>query len=300
MKIRIFCVVLLFAACAVAIAQQPAQVRGSFFTDSASVGEIIPFALTATYPKTEQVLFPDSTFSFAPFEISTKKFFTTRTVGETSYDSAVYFLSTFEIDSIQSLRLPVFVLQEKDCIAVFSAVDHIGLRYRVTQSLDSISAEKLPLKISAAYQKVQWILNYPFLLISILILAGLLAAGWLVFGKRILKYLAIRKLHRNYEKFLERFNKSLETLGAEFSVKKAEGALFLWKGYMEELEAYPYTKSTSREILKKASDSKLDKALRSIDRGIYGGHDASVEPFRFLQTYSHLQFQKREDEVKNG
>lgn len=300
MKIRILCAIYIIIPWTTATAQLPAVVHGSFFTDSVSIGEIIPFALTATYPRGEQVLFPDSTYSFAPFEINAKQFFPTRTQGDTSYDSAVYFLSTFEIDSVQLLKLPVFVLQEKDCLSVFSNSNQVVLRYRVTNSLDSISAEKLPLKISAAYQRVKWIFNYPVLMIGIVVLLVLLVVGWLLFGKRIRKYFAIRKLQRNYEQFVERFNRALEKLGAEFSVGKAEDALFLWKRYMEELEAYPYTKSTSREILRKISDTHLDKALRSIDRGIYGGYYSSVEPFRFLQTYSQRQFQKREDEVRNG
>ncbi|MDZ4716329.1 MAG: hypothetical protein SH819_12765 [Cytophagales bacterium] len=299
MKVRILYVVLIFAPLVSAVGQQ-VVVRGNFFADSISIGQVVPFSLTASYPRTDQVLFPDSTFSFAPFEISKKQFFPTRTQGDTSYDSTVYFLSTFELDSIQSLKLPVFVSQGKDCVAVYSIAADVALRFRVSALPDSVAAENLPLKTSTAYQKVKWILNYPFLVIGILILAALVGSGWLLFGKRVRKYFAIRRLHRNYEQFIARFGRSLEQLGKEFSVQRAEHALVLWKGYMEDLEAYPYTKSTSREILRRVADTNLGDALRTIDRGIYGGHQASVEPFGFLKEYSYKQFQKREEEVKNG
>ncbi len=286
---------------AVSSAAQPAvRVHGFFGVDSAAVGEVVPYVLTASYPSDQQILFPDSTFSFAPFESSGKRFYPTHTAGTTSYDSVVYFLSTFEIDSLQRLKLPVFVLQQGDCVAVFSATDSIRLRYRVTMALDSIAMDKLPLKISTAYQSVKWIFNYPILLIGISALVIFGIVGWLIFGKRIRKYFALRRLRKKYETFLSRFSTALDTLSRESSNRKAEEVLVLWKRYMEDLEEYPYTKSTSREILRNISNVGLGNALRTIDRGIYGGYKASVEPFHILQTYSEQQFQKREADVRNG
>lgn len=281
-------------------AQSPVQVKGYFRADSAAMGEVIPYVLTASYPRDMQVVFPDTTFAFTPFESAGKTFFPTRTTGARSYDSIVYFLSTFELDSIQTLGLPVFVVQERDCVAVYASPDSLALRYKVTMSLDSIAVEKLPLVSNTAYQRVQWMFNYPILLIVIAVLMVLTLALWLIFGKKIRKYFALRQMKRNYERFIARFNEAVERLGTESSTGKAEDALGLWKRYMEELEQYPYTKSTSREILRSFSNVNLGNALRTIDRGIYGGYGASVEPFRFLQTYSQQQFQKREAEVRNG
>ncbi len=282
------------------MAQEGIHINGYFQADSISIGEVIPYSLTARYPRMEQVLFPDSTFSFKPFEFSRKKFFATKTIGETSYDSVVYLLSTFEIDSIQRLGLPVFLLQEKDCVAVYTKPDSIFLSYRVAAVPDSISVEKLPLKTNTAYQNVQWIFNYPVFALAggALVIIGV--AAWLIFGKRIHKYFALRRLKKDYQEFIERFNRALDRLSPSTSTRTAEEALLVWKLYMEGLEKYPYTTFTSREIVKMASDRNLDGALRSIDRGIYGGISSTVEPFRFLQTYSQQQFQKKEEEVKNG
>lgn len=300
MTIRIICFLSILAVAPCASAQETVRVHGTFGRDSVTIGEVVPFTLTASYPRNKQVAFPDSTFSFAPFEINRKQFFTTRTIGETSYDSAIYYVSTFEIDSVQSLKLPVFILQEKDCLAVYSADDKVGLQYRVNIPLDTIAVDKLPLKISTAYQKVKWIFNYPILLAVLLILLVACVVGWLVFGKRIRKYFAIRRLRKNYQEFLAGFSQVVDNLASEFSRRRAEDALYLWKRYMEGLEEFPYTKSTSREIFRRIANPNLDKALRTIDRGIYGGVYSSVEPFRFLQTYSQEQYQKREAEVKNG
>jgi hypothetical protein len=292
--------VVLLVAALTASAQSPVQVHGFFRVDSAAMGEVIPYVLTASYPHDMQVVFPDTTFAFTPFESAGKTFFPTLTKGTRTYDSVVYLLSTFELDSIQTLGLPVFVVQARDCVAVFALPDTISLRYKVTMSLDSIAVEKLPLVSNTAYQRVQWIFNYPMLLIAIAVLIVLAIAMWLAFGKRIKKYFALRKMQRNYERFLARFNEAVERLRTESSTERAENALVLWKRYMEELEEYPYTRSTSREILRTFSNVNLGNALRTIDRGIYGGYGAPVEPFQFLQTYSQQQFQKREAEVRNG
>lgn len=294
------CLLLLMMSGGLAHAQEDVVVHGRFQTRQTAIGEVTPYTLTARYPRNLQVLFPDSTFNFAPFEIRKKVFFPTQTTGDTSYDSAVYFLTTFEIDSIQRLGMPVFVVQPTDCVAVVSPRDSIRLQYRVSSVPDSVSTEKLPLKTNTAYQKVQWILNYPVIAIILLILVIAAVAVWIIFGKRIRKYFALKKLKRNYEAFIASFTKSTDRLSSEFTTRTAEETLILWKGYMEDLEKYPYTKFTSKEIIRLASDQQLHQALKAIDGSIYGGRGSSVEAFQALQHFSAQRFQIKEDEVKNG
>jgi hypothetical protein len=276
------------------------EVRGHFESHRTSIGEITPYSLTVRYPRAQQVLFPDSTFSFAPFDIRGKKFFTTKTIGDNSYDSVVYFLTTFEIDSVQRLRLPVFFVHERDCVAVFPRPDSVLLNYRVASVPDSVTTEQLPLKTNTAYQNVKWILNYPLYAIigGVLVLALIIV--WIVFGKRIRKYFVLRRLQKEYTAFLVRFNGAIDKLSVGFSSRSAEEALLVWKLYMEDLEKNPYTKYTSREIVHLIHDPHLDSALRSIDRGIYGGQVSPVDSFRFLQSFSGQRFQQKEAEVKNG
>lgn len=279
---------------------QDIQVKGYFRSDSVSVGEVVPYVLTATYPRNLQLLFPDSTYAFKPFEATGKKYFPTRSTDKVSYDSVVYLLSTFELDSIQQLRIPIFVLQERDCLTVYPATDSIRLRFKVAMALDSIPVEKLPLKANTAYQRVKWLLNYPFLMIGAGLLLVAAVVAWLIFGKQIKRYFLLRRMKRRYLNFLNRFGESINRMGPNAPSPVAEDALMLWKRYMEELESYPFTKSTSREILKKYTHNGLSQALRTIDRGIYGGYGAPPDPFRFLEDYSRQQFAKKEEEVKHG
>lgn len=292
-------IVCLMGIAAGAIAQD-VKVRGRFAADSAALGEVIPYVLTASYPRNVQILFPDSTFSFAPFEGVGKRFFPTRSNDEISRDSVVYYLSAFELDSVQRLRIPIFVLQARDCLTVFPEPDSLAIRFRVAMALDSIPVEKLPLKANTAYQRVRQLFNYPVLLIGLGILAVAATITWIVFGKRIRRYFLLRSMKRKYQSFLQRFGEAVNRVGADASSRVAAEALWLWKKYMEDLENYPFTKSTSREILKKFTNDRLGNALRTIDRGIYGGYGATPEPFLFLKDYSRQQFERRESEVKHG
>lgn len=283
-----------------AAAQELTIVKGHFESDSISIGKAIPYSLTARYPSKKQVFFPDSAYSFSPFEISKKKFFTTKTTNGVSYDSVVYFLTTFEIDSIQRLTLPIFVLQEKDCVKVLATPDSVSFSFRVESMPDSVSVEKLPLKTNTAYQRVSWILNYPILAIALAVLILILVIVWILFGKRIRKYFVLRRLNKDYQEFISRFTPSLDKLAAGFTSRRAEDILIIWKNYMEDLERSPYTKFTSREIVRLVNDEQLEDSLRMIDRGIYGGFLSSVDSFRFLQSYTEHRFHKKEAEVKNG
>ncbi|MBL7852162.1 MAG: hypothetical protein JNN04_14765 [Cyclobacteriaceae bacterium] len=279
---------------------QDVRVNGFFSTDSAAIGEVIPYVLTASYPNNVQVLFPDSTYQFTPFESAGKRYFPTRTTGTISHDSVVYFLSTFELDSIQALKLPVFIVQKKDCLAVYAPADSLRLKFKVTMPLDSIAVDKLPLKANTAYQRVRQLFNYPVFLIGLAIVAVLALAAWLIFGKRIRQYFRLRRLQRNYRNFLSRFSGVIDRMGTTAPGTIAEEALWIWKKYMEDLEEYPFTKSTSREIVRRYSNDELARALRTIDRGIYGGYGTPPDPFRYLQDYSRQQFEKREAAIKHG
>ena len=300
MRRRFFILSFFFLSSFLVIGQE-VKVRGQFLTDSAKVGKYIPFSLTARYSKNQDVLFPDSTFSFAPFEFYKKNFFATVTKDTISYDSVVYYLATYETDRLQKLRLPVFVVQPRDCTKVFSQEDSLSLISTVKSFPDSLSIDQLPVKMNTAYQKVNWTLNYPLLTL----LAGALIATalivWTVFGKRIRKHYMLKRLQKNHQAFLDKFNGLVEQLKSSLISSTAEEALITWKKYMEGLAAKPFTKYTSKEIIAQERDRMLGDALHSMDRLIYGGvNDFSDASFLTLRTYTEAQYHKKMEEVKNG
>ena len=280
---------------------QEVNVRGRFLVDSIKIGEQIPYSLTVRYPSSLNLVFPDSTFSFAPFEIQKKKYFPTQSKNSISYDSAVYFLTTFEIDSVQTISLPIFSIHAKDCTTFYASTDTIFLKQLIKAVPDSIAAQELPLKTNTAYQNVKWLLNY---WVFIIIISALLISAvtvWLIFGKRIKRYFILRRLQRKHNSFLQKFSKSTEQLRSGFTVKLAENMLVVWKGYMEELMAQPFTTATSKEILQREKDEILGKALQSVDRMIYKANDSySEEAIASLNQYAQQRFVSKVEEIKHG
>ena len=277
---------------------QEVQVRSRFLADSLKIGEKVPFAVTVKYPRQVNILYPDSSYSFNPYEFESKEYFATKTTDSLSYDSVVYYITSYEIDSIQMFRMPVYVLQGSDCTAVFGAADSIFLKQMVSHVPDSVTTQQLPLKTNTSYLNVSWLFNYPIAVYVVAALVIIVVVTWLMFGKRIRRYYKLKKLNKDHTDFLHRFADALQQVQSEFSSLNAETALVIWKKYMERLEQRPYTKYSSTEILRTLSDSNLSKALRSIDKMVYGGIASNPDVFQELREVSRSHFDEQIRKLK--
>lgn len=277
------------------------KVNGGFIEDSVRIGDPITYYLTAQYPTHLTILFPDSTFTFSPFEFSKKIYVPTQSNLGISYDSVVYQLFTFDVSAIQYLSLPVFVVAEKDCTRYVPQRDSVLLAAMVKAPIpDSISAENLPLLTNTAYQRVSFLLNYPVLLIGIGILLIIALVVWIAFGKKIRKYFRLKRLYRNHATFIQIFSDKLRLLQAQFTTEQTEAALSLWKKYLEQLEGKPFTKLTTRETLMLEKDEQLGASLQAIDRAIYGSSTTVTEPLTHLQQIAEMRFTHRIETLRNG
>src|SRR5688572_16471138 len=166
--LRVGSIVLLNCLIQVGVSAQEISVTSGFVKDSVALGEPITYYLTARYPESVMALFPDSTFKFSPFEFGDKQFFPTKTTGGISYDSAVYQLSTFEIDKTQYLSLPVYVTSARDCTAFKSVRDSVFLIEQIKiPATDTVALKKLTLKSNTLYERVRTQFNTFILLIVI-------------------------------------------------------------------------------------------------------------------------------------
>jgi len=279
---------------------QDVNVRGGFFLDSLRVGDQTGFYLTATYPSNLNIIFPDSSFNYHPFEFNKKRYFPTQTTDGKSYDSVIYYLSTFEVDRIQQLSLPVFQLNAQDCTIYTTDVDTVLLTELVKDLPDTLTAQNLPLRVNTIYEDVPYLFNYPILFISLGVLVVIASVGWIFFGKRIRRYFKLKKMSKAHMQFLETYNRQVETIKSAFSSTHTEYALAHWKKYMEALEARPYTKLTSRETSQLENNETLGKNLHSIDGAIYGHNTTVVESLENLKHYADQKFAKKLEEVKHG
>lgn len=294
--------VLATASCLPAKAQDKGDViaRGFFRGDSIRVGQPVAYILTAHYPEQYTILFPDSTYNFKTFEFVKKKVFPTVTRHGISRDSVIYWLTSFEVDSVQSLTLPVFRVSGADS-TMLATRDSLPFSAMVKQMPpDTLDASKLPLRTDTRYTQVVHRFNY---FLTAIIGGGLLLiilAMWILFGAKIRRQFRIRRLTREYNKFLVIFNEHLERLEKSFSSNATEKTLFEWKKYMEHLSRRPFTKLTTRETALMEKDARIGEELGSVDRAIYGNGDLPLKPLLNLRKYAEKNYLKKLNELLNG
>lgn len=280
---------------------QEIKVTSGFVKDSVAIGEPVSYYLTARYPERVMALFPDSTFKFTPFEFNSKQFFPTKTVNGISYDSAVYTLSTFEIDPTQYLSLPVYVTTARDCTAFESTRDSIFLIEEIKiPAGDTLAIKNLELKSNTLYERVRMQFNTFVLMIVLGVLLVVAIIVWIIFGKKIIRHFKIQRLEKQFKKFIAAFSEQIEDATKTFSREKTERALSTWKKYQEQLERKPYTKLTTREIVRLDQDKSLAESLSAVDRSIYGNQPVAVEPLQNLKVIAEQRFAKKIEQLRHG
>ncbi len=281
---------------------QSLRPNGYFSADTLKIGEPVYYTLTFRYPRDLEVVFPNEDTRYAPFEYLDRQFFPTRSDSLLSYDSVVYKLTTFELDSVQPLTLPVYVIDtdengQLDSTALYADIDSVLLQQVIAQLPDSLA-----LKENTQVLDVPLQFNYPYLLIGIAALLALLAVLYALFGKQLRQRWQLRRLQKANRQFTEQFARAMTHLKTDPSAKHSEEALVVWKRYMERLDRAPYTKMTTREIAALPAGELLRDDLRAIDRRIYGKqrNGELIEHFEQLRHHTRQRFAQRIEEVKHG
>lgn len=275
---------------------QSIEPKGEFFQSETKIGEELQFALSVKYDRSLNILFPDSLYKFGSFEYNSREYFITKTDSAFSYDSVVYHLSTFEIDSIQYLQLPVYVVNNEDSLAVFSNIDSVMLIQVVTEI-----PENPEMKENTDLVKIKKQFNYPYLLIGLGVLGVLGLIVLLFFGKQILRSWKIFRMQRAHKKFIEKFFSLMRDATSNNPSNSPEHVLAFWKRYLEKLEKLPISKLTTKEILVLHNQSELKNNLRIIDRSIYGGEKGNdlFASFDYLMRFSVEVYNEKVQEIKN-
>ncbi|MFN8354044.1 MAG: hypothetical protein U0Y10_06360 [Spirosomataceae bacterium] len=253
----------LWLSVSVAMAQRP---NGKFLSDTIKIGYPIQFALSYRHPADQEVFFPDTNWTFRPFDCIKREFFTTQTDQRGSLDSVVYTLVSFEVDKVQQLSLPIFVWSKRDCTAVYSPADSV-----VLHELISGNPAKLSLKADTHLLHVEQQTNYPLIL---LVIIGSLLIGVIIFwlfGETIRRQIRFFQLRRRHSDFLRSFQRLQRGIAGKAGIGNVEKSVVLWKKYVERLEQKPFSSFTTKEITDNIPDERLADALRQIDVTIYGG-----------------------------
>lgn len=274
---------------------QSVRVEGYFTQDSARLGERVGFVLKASYPETTQLVFPDSTFDFAPLILLEKKTFISQTTEGTTLDSTIYYVSNFSLEPSVYLSLPVYELSRYDSITYFS--NEAELKLKLT--LDSIP-EQPAFQDNNVYQPLEKNFNW---LLAALIAGGvliLLGGFALLFAKRIKSIFRKNREKLRWIQFERKYKKLSALLAQTPALELADEVIGLWKGYMESITSLPFQEWTSSEISEALDDKDIFKALRAIDMIIYAGKEAKTEDTtQFLLEVARKKYQEKLTQIRH-
>ncbi|MEP1097190.1 MAG: hypothetical protein ABJG78_18895 [Cyclobacteriaceae bacterium] len=292
---RFLIILLLFLSAKVF--SQEIKVNGGFVEDSLLIGQDINYWITATYPADLEMVFPDSLYDFSPFEFSSKTYFPTKSEGSLAFDSTVYSIQSYEIDLVQYLSLPAVILDGLDSTVLLSALDSI-----ILTELAPIVSDTTQLIANTNYESVNTLFNFPLMYIIVGAFIFVVLLILLIFGKKIVRFIKLRKLRKEYEKFSDQLSGYIHNLKTSPEPSTAEQALFFWKRYQERLDKFPFTKLTTKEILAESFARELEKPLRSIDRLVYGKRDTETifQDFQQIEDFTQYRYNKKVEEIRDG
>jgi hypothetical protein len=271
-----------------------AQVNGAFLTDSMKIGEPVRYALGFSHPPEMEILMPDSTYNFYPYEFIRKEYSPTSTTDGVSRDSAIYFLRSFEMDSWQKLSLPVFILANGDSTAKYPKADTIYLKETVKFVPDSLTLIE-----NAPFSHIEKRFNYPYAIT--LAVAGIIVIiiSFLTLGKSLRRRYQLFIVRRIHKKFLKNYKHQEDEFAGSKSTVALEQVLSLWKTYISRLENKPVNTFTTTELIALYNNEELKNGLQTIDKAIYGGLiSAETESaLKSLRKFSEKRFRKRKKEI---
>ncbi|PSR52912.1 hypothetical protein AHMF7605_04905 [Adhaeribacter arboris] len=274
---------------------------GFFHRDSVKIGQTFPYTLYYQHPSDQEVIFPDSAFSFAPFEFVSKTFFPTRTHENISTDSAIYMLRTFDLNPVQHLQIPVFIWQKGDTQQVKPGIDSVYLQEMVSVTPQDLAS----LKSNTALLEVRKRFNYPYVLLSLGFILLLLLVIWVLFSRRIIVNFRLYKLKNDHKAFVSRYNVHIERFNRSQSLQNIEKAITLWKNYLTRLEGSAINSFTTKEITQfYGEDEDVATALRLFDKAIYGNmlSDQSSETivaFYLLHHFADRRYEYIKDQTRH-
>ena len=244
--------------------------QGRFLTKTVLVGEPLDYELRYEHAPDLEVVFPDSLARFAPFEYVGKTYFPTRTQRGRSLDRVLYHLRTFRLDSVQTLALPVVVLQGPDTLRVAPLPSQVRLVRTAPPRLAGASGPPA-LRQNLVLVPVAPLFNYPYWLAGAVVGLLVLAGGAGLFRRRLGRRYHAYKRRKNHVYFLAQFARHVERFELSRSATNVERAVTLWKNYLAGLDNSGLNSFTTREIVAYfENDGDVRQALGATDKVIYG------------------------------
>lgn len=286
----------------VPVAGQQLQLpQGRFSRDTIHIGELVQYTLVHKHKAEQEVILPSEKYSFSPFELVSKEFYPTATLGGISTDSVVYTLRTFETNPTQRLSLPVYILQDQDTTAVFAPTASVHVQQLVRQV-----AEPLDVKADVRLAQVEERFNWPVMLLWMAAILTFLSLVWLIFGQSLRRRYRLYRLKKDHVYFTSRFNSHKDRFEKSGATGSIEKGVSLWKNYLTKLERSAINSFTTKEIVEFYNDDEeVNTALRICDKAIYGNLQSESEgeanlSLSMLRRFARERYRHHRELIRNA
>ena len=276
---------------------QKIEYKGYFIKENKTIGDTIYFISTINYPKNIELIQPDSSNDYKTFEYIDKLIFPSLKIEDRVLDSTIYLLRTFNTDTIQSLQLSSYIINNSDSLKITSTEDNLIISNQI-KKID----QSLKVKYNTILSKINKLINYKYLTYIIAIILVIIGLTYILFGKKIVIFFKIHRLKKTYQSFESKFQKQQIIYKIEKSKYEIEKLLIIWKVFMEFISNKTYLSSTTKEIEKFNSNKKIISSLKEFDKTIYSPNKNILESKDINNLFNEAtyNFNLKLEKIKNG
>jgi len=276
---------------------QKIEYKGYFVKENKTIGDTIYFISTINYPKNIEIIQPDSSNNYKTFEYIDKLIFPSLKIEDRILDSTIYLLRTFNTDTIQSLKLSSYIINNNDSLKITSTEDNLIISNQI-QKID----QSLKVKYNTILSKINKLINYKYVTYIIAVILLIIGLTYILFGKKIIIFFKIHRLKKAFKSFETKFEKQQIIYKKEKSKNEIEKLLIIWKVFMEFISNKTYLSSTTKEIKKFNNNKKIITSLKEFDKNIYSPNKNRLESkdINNLLYEAKHNFNVKLKKIKNG
>lgn len=276
---------------------QKIEYKGYFIKENKTIGDTIYFISTINYPKNIEIIQPDSSNDYKTFEYIDKLIFPSLKIEDRVLDSTIYLLRTFNTDTIQSLKLSSYIINNNDSLKITSTEDNLIISNQI-KKID----QSLKVKYNTILSKINKLINYKYVTYIIAIILLIIGLTYILFGKKIVIFFKIHRLKKAFKSFETKFQKQQMIYKKEKSKNEIEKLLVIWKVFMEFISNKTYLSSTTKEIEKFNSNKKIISSLKEFDKNIYSPNKNILESKDINNLFNEAKhnFNVKLKNIKNG
>ncbi len=276
---------------------QKIEYKSYFIKENKTIGDTIYFISTINYPKNIEIIQPDSSNDYKTFEYIDKLIFPSLKIEDRVLDSTIYLLRTFNTDTIQSLKLSSYIINNNDSLKITSTEDDLIISNQI-KKID----QNLKVKYNTILSKINKLINYKYVTYIIAIILLIIGLTYILFGKKIVIFFKIHRLKKAFKSFETKFQKQQMIYKKEKSKNEIEKLLVIWKVFMEFISNKTYLSSTTKEIEKFNSNKKIISSLKEFDKNIYSPNKNILESKDINNLFNEAKhnFNVKLKNIKNG